>query len=119
MATLKKPDFEVYGNIKFELNPTLNGPRWDFNIDQGYSGKYAKGWITDISDYSIKVVAFTPDGDEIKTSFPNTWSNDYEEKQWQYPGYLEITLLAPNCDCGHGNDSNLHWQFCSRGKYAV
>jgi hypothetical protein len=117
MATLKKPDFEVYGNIKFELNPKLNGPRWELNIDKGYSGKYAKGWITDISSYFIRVVAYTPNGDEVKATFPNYLSSDYEDKQWQYPGYLEIMNAIPDCDCGHGNSSNLHWQFCSRGKH--
>jgi hypothetical protein len=110
------PNFIPYDKVQFELDPKLKHPRWYLNIDRGYSGVYAKGYILSISDYAIHVVGYL--GDQIiEATFPNYESSDYEPGQWDYPGYLSLQDNIPDCDCGHGNKSNLHWQFCSRGKH--
>jgi len=112
------PKFEPNDEVIFEVRPDGEGPRWQLNVDKGYSDVHAKGIVTEVSDVAIILDAIFPDNEVRKVVFPNTKSSDYEPEQWWYPGYLRGEEdPGPNCDCGHGNNSPFHWIFCTRGAW--
>ena len=115
----RKPFFKTGDDITFEVSPAKNTPRWQLNIDKGYTGEFAEGIILSIDRTCISTYAIYPfDGKGREDSFPNTLSTDYEPEQWWYPGYLRHTkIVIPDCDCGCGNNAGYHWNFCKLGKY--
>ena len=114
----RAPHFKTADEVVFEIDPDGEGPRWDLNMDMGYTGEYAEGVILDIDATSIQVFGLFPDGKGREVVFPNLDSSDYEVEQWWYPGYLaHKPEPVPECDCGCGNTSGYHWNFCKRGRY--
>lgn len=113
--TRKIPQFKRNEDVIFEVSPGGELPRWLLNRDLGYTGNYAEGIITEVTSIYISVDALYPDGEVRNMNFPNWESSDYETEQWWYPGYLmKINEPPTPCDCGYGNQSAVHWQFCPR-----
>lgn len=111
------PSFSLQQEVEFETAPDGNSPRWCLNRDMGYSDKWAQGLITDISEYSVEVFAFFPDGHTDTVRFPNFASIDFEPGQWWYPGYLRpMHDSMPECDCGC-EGLGYHWNFCTLKKW--
>lgn len=111
------PAFTVDSEVEFEVSPFGDAPRWCLNRDLGYTGKWAQGLVTCVSEYAIEVFAFFPDGHTQTITFPNYMSSDFETRQWEYPGYLRLIKdLIPSCDCGC-KDIGYHWNFCAKGQW--
>ena len=117
MKKRKLPYFETYSSIKFELDPSGTGPRWNLNRDEGYSGKWAYGVITEVNEVAIETLV-TINKIPIRFNFPNWGSVDFELDQWWYPGYLQLDEESKiqKCDCGC-KGLGYHWNFCSWQKW--
>lgn len=125
MATKKRrrPFFKVYDYIEFELNTKKDGPRWNLNVDEGSSGRWAKGIVIDIDLNFIEVEALMPTGIVKAFKFPNYASSDFDAEQWFFEGYLRKDepnrIDKPKCECGYGDDSNLHFIFCPMHEHVM
>ena len=116
----RRPFFRMHDYVEFEINPALDGPRYNCNYDSGGSGKWAKGIITDLQLNYIELDAIYPDGEVRTCRFPNYGSSDYDKGQWFWKGYLSHAADAstkPKCECGNGDDSPFHYFFCPMHEY--
>lgn len=111
----RRPFFNLYDYIEFELNTQRTGPRWNLNVDEGPSGRWVKGIVTDADLNFIEVEVLMPNGIVKPFRFPNYASSDYDPEQWFFEGYLrkeKDEKDTPSCECGYGDESNLHFMFC-------
>ena len=109
--------FKVGDFVNFELDEEHVTFRYKGGKDHGGSGEYVNGIVeTKCQDY-IEVSAVMPDGKLRYFKVPNYSSENYDQNQWWKPGFLKkwkTEHLEINCECGYGNESNLHFLFCPR-----
>jgi len=69
-----------------EFNEVI--PRWDYQSDDGGSGKMWKGIVSFVDNISISVEYIDIEGDKRMWCWPNTDDARYSPDQWEKPGYL-------------------------------
>lgn len=110
----RKEMLKINDKVEFELSTrgSKNRPRWEHNVDDGGTGKWATGFVKQIDAYKI-VVHYLMDG-HIGTGvceWPNLLSPDYTPDQWKRPGYLRIKPI-PKCECGGAKAKTTHSLWC-------
>ena len=111
-------DFFKPGDVvNFELNEENDSFRYANGEDGGSSGKYVNGVVQSKSDLRIEIAAVMPDGKLKYFSVPNYSHSEYDLEQWKKEGFVRkwrLKHLDISCECGYGNDSNVHFFFCPR-----
>ena len=111
-------DFYKPGDVvNFELNPEKVTFRYDNGDDAGPSGVFVNGVVQSKDQSRIEVAALMPDKKLRYFSVPNYSHEKYDLEQWKKEGFLRkwrLDHLDVSCECGYGNDSNVHFFFCPR-----
>lgn len=115
---VKKRKFFREGDfVNFELDEEMVTYRYHNGNDYGGSGEYENGIIQRKTQEFIEVAAIMPDGKLRNFKVANYSHEKYDHRQWFKPGFMvkwEKDHLDINCECGYGNESNLHFLFCPR-----
>ncbi len=80
------PEFKIDDKVLCEVSKDFSyQPRWDHGNDKGGSGSYMEGVVTSIHSAAATIsVRF----ESISWSWPLPGHNNYNDNQWNRPGYL-------------------------------
>jgi hypothetical protein len=80
--------FKVGDKVEWETcDYEPDRPRWDHGSDRGGSGEWQSGEITKVYDDFVEI--------DIGWVWPIEGNADYEDEQWDRPGYLRHTKSKP------------------------
>lgn len=109
--------FKVGDLVNFELDSEKKTFRYEDGEDRGESGEFLNGIVQRKLQDFIEVAAVMPDGNLKHFKVPNYSNEKYDHRQWWKPGFImkwDTQHLDIACECGYGNESNLHFMFCPR-----
>ena len=111
-------DFFKPGDVvNFELDTERRNYRYKDGVDSGQSGEFLNGVVQSKDQNRIEFAAVMPDKKLRYFSVPNYSHDKYELEQWKKEGFVrkwKLEHLDISCECGYGNESNLHFFFCPR-----
>lgn len=96
-----------------------NIPRWNStNVDQGASGMWATGRVTEITisfiSVEYEIAGMIGTGSYM---FPNINNLDYNPEQWGWQGYLrkiDMRSAIAVCECGAEKCKTTHARWCPK-----
>lgn len=109
--------FKVGDFVNFELDEEMVTFRYHDGNDYGGSGEYENGIVERKTQEFIEVAAVMPDKKLRKFKVANYAHEKYDHRQWTKEGFIvkwSIEHLDIACECGYGNESNIHFMFCPR-----
>lgn len=123
---MTEPNFSTFDNVLIEAGVN-NTFRWTFDghdwIDNGYTGEYLVGFVSEIDVDVLEVVCsiYAPSiGTDIEYVVPMFGHIYYRTGQWNLPGFLKLKekkqTRQEECGCGsvayYGKDTGNHSDYC-------